>query len=369
MLPTIDQSILLHPDSPMLQVMVDATKGDIVSSGDEIEAGRTTTAESTTYLIGAIPSEQDVDFNGTAILHVRPQDGDLRPKNTLHGIQGVGSNPIPPGGVQGGTGVIGQGGLNRGTGVHAVAGGGGTGLHAQGGAGGVTSSITQHRAGPGLRSQGGTVDIDFLTEDDRSPQGPGVIASAGGSSQIPKPAETGNVGVFGQGADAVAHTRRVDSTSPPILLGPEYAGAGILGRGGINRGNNGDPDAPVVDLGGGAAGVVGISGGTPMPTPQQFRDMGVLGVSSTSSGVSGVSDSGPGVSGDSTEDRGGTFGSVKAPQLHLRPHDARSPSDVGGTPMPGDFLVTQTTNERGDKIASLYFCTSTSPGISWIKLA
>ena len=49
-----------------------------MSSGDEIEAGRITTAESTTDLLGAVPSEQDVDFNGMVILPV-----------ALTGIRGV----------------------------------------------------------------------------------------------------------------------------------------------------------------------------------------------------------------------------------------------------------------------------------------
>ena len=79
-----------------------------MSSEDPILAGRTTTAESVTYLIGAIPSEQDVGFNGSVILVVRNQDIDeLFPRNTLDGILGVGSNPATPPGIPGGVGVIG----------------------------------------------------------------------------------------------------------------------------------------------------------------------------------------------------------------------------------------------------------------------
>src|SRR2546427_10716566 len=104
-----------------------------MSSDDPIKAGRTTTGESTTFLIGAIPSEQNVGFNGSVILAVAPQDGDLAPLGTLNGIIGLGSNPGTPPGIPGGTGVIGQGGSNAGTGVQGDGRGGGIGVVANGG--------------------------------------------------------------------------------------------------------------------------------------------------------------------------------------------------------------------------------------------
>jgi hypothetical protein len=48
-----------------------------MGSGDDIQAGRATTAESTTDILGAVPSERDVDFNGTVILRAGPQAGTL----------------------------------------------------------------------------------------------------------------------------------------------------------------------------------------------------------------------------------------------------------------------------------------------------
>jgi hypothetical protein len=73
-----------------------------------------TTAESTTDVLGAVPSEQDVDFNGTVILRAAPQPGLLEPTHALDGIHGVGhSDVISPGG----TGVVGFGGLRQGTGL------------------------------------------------------------------------------------------------------------------------------------------------------------------------------------------------------------------------------------------------------------
>jgi len=44
-----------------------------MGSGDDIQAGRVTTAESTTDILGAVPSEHDVDFNGVVLLRVAPQ--------------------------------------------------------------------------------------------------------------------------------------------------------------------------------------------------------------------------------------------------------------------------------------------------------
>ena len=67
-----------------------------MGSGDDIEAGRVTTAESTTDILGAVPSEHDVDFNGIVILRVAPQPGELKPNITLDGVHGVGHNGVPP---------------------------------------------------------------------------------------------------------------------------------------------------------------------------------------------------------------------------------------------------------------------------------
>jgi hypothetical protein len=61
-----------------------------MGSGYDIRAGRVTTAESTTDMLGAVPSEHDVDFNGVAILRATPQPGLLAPSHNLDGIHGVG---------------------------------------------------------------------------------------------------------------------------------------------------------------------------------------------------------------------------------------------------------------------------------------
>ena len=91
-----------------------------MSSNDPVLAGRTTTAESTTFVIGAVPSEQNVDFDGDFIFVVAPQDGDLAPLGALNAIIGIGSNSITttPATTTGGTGVMGEEeARNRGTGI------------------------------------------------------------------------------------------------------------------------------------------------------------------------------------------------------------------------------------------------------------
>lgn len=366
-----------------------------MGSGDEIESGRTTTGESTTVLLGAIPSEQDVNFNGTVILAVGPQEGDLHPTGTLNGIIGIGSNPATPPGIPGGIGITGEGGSNMGTGVLGNGGGGGTGVEANGGKGGqVVFGIDP--AGIGLLARGGAVDNTFAISTNRAPHGPGVVASAGASA-VPKLTETGNVGVFGQGGDQVDETRDTGTGSPPIVVGPASAGAGVVGRGGIVRGNNGVPNGPVVNTGGKSAGVVGLAGGLSMPLPGEYAFAGVFGKSDIGAGVSGVADSGIGVVGASTKgvgvsgvnlsgdpktaragvegfaaaDRGGVFTSDTVAQLRLVPHQTNgvgaTPQDAGIAGMAGDLLATI----DGENTAHLWFCQRASdPGpVVWVMLA
>ena len=168
-----------------------------MSSGDEIEAGRITTAESTTDLLGAVPSEQDVDFNGMVILRVAPQPGDLKPNITLDGIHGVGTNGGGfTGASPGGAGVVGFGGPNNGTGVVGRGGGvngtAGTGVNGVGGGG---NDMISSPPGVGVLAQGGRM-LDNLNTP-RLPHGAGVIAIAGGSGlPLPPPTDTGGVEVL-----------------------------------------------------------------------------------------------------------------------------------------------------------------------------
>lgn len=350
-----------------------------MGSGDDIQAGRTTTMESTTLLLGAKPSEQDVNFNGTVILAVGPQEGDLNPKGPLNGIIGIGSDL--------GAGIIGEGGSNGGIGV--LGNGGGTGVVANGGDG-EQVVLGIRPAGIGLLAQGGAVKYTFAIATDRALHGPGVVASAGASA-VPTHAEAGNVGVFGQGGDQVDETIDSGPGRSPIIVGPASAGAGVVGRGGITRGNNGVPNGPVVDTGGRSAGVVGLAGGLSMPLPGEYSRAGVFGKSDSGAGVSGVAESGigvvgasttgpgvsgvnlssnaatsrPGVEGFAAADRGGVFTSQTAAQLRLVPLQINGTPQIAG--LVGDLLTTIDKENN----AHLWFCqVGGSPGAAiWIQLA
>lgn len=152
-----------------------------MSSGDDIQAGRITTAESTTDLVGAIPSERDVDFNGNVILRVGPQRGELGPNHTLDGIHGLASNgPVPS---PGGAGVVGFGGPNHGTGVVGLGG-------ASGG-----SSGGQGSGGTGVFGKGGD-GISFGFEGPINP-GTGVHGQGGEPDPLADPPMSGGIGVLG----------------------------------------------------------------------------------------------------------------------------------------------------------------------------
>ena len=62
-----------------------------MSGGDNIRAGRPTTAETTTDILGARPGDLENEFVGSVILQVGPQLGDLKPNITLDGIHGAGT--------------------------------------------------------------------------------------------------------------------------------------------------------------------------------------------------------------------------------------------------------------------------------------
>jgi hypothetical protein len=336
-----------------------------MSSGDDIEAGRITSGESTTHLIAAIPSEKDVDFNGDVIFQVGPQQGELRPNHTIHAILGLGTNGVLP--SPGGTGVMGFGGPNQGTGVFGLGGGsgggsggngsGGIGVHGRGGSGmsfGIAGPVDP---GPGALAEGGTQD-KFDTK--RRPNGAGVVATAGGKN-APGFMTTGNVGVFGQGGDGVETT--VSDNGVLTKAGPQNPGAGIIGAGGISTSDVGVLNGPQVPIGSGAAGVIGVAGGVTLPLATATANVGVFGAAIKGAGVSGNSDLGVGVRGESggsvgvvgvsTKDRAGVFESRALAQIRLVPLNIPTPQ--GNVPgKGGDLLATQDPRERN--VCHLWFC-------------
>ena|SRR5258708_36364871 len=100
-----------------------------MASGDDIEAGRVTGAESRTILVGQKPSDLGNDFNGDFVFQACPAkvgDDTPSPDKDVDGVRGLGN--------RGGTGVVGLGAMNdrfdstiSGTGVLGQGGNGDTG--------------------------------------------------------------------------------------------------------------------------------------------------------------------------------------------------------------------------------------------------
>lgn len=322
-----------------------------MSSGDDIEAGRVTTGESTTDLLAAIPSEKDVDFNGVVILRVAPQPGDLKPSGTIDGIHGVGNNGAISAGVpaSGGSGVVGFGGPNQGTGLVGRGGGangtGGFGVHGIGGSQGSPSFIASAPPGTGVVAQGGRM----VDNEARRLHGAGVVAVAGGSGRpLPSPAETGSVGVFAVGAEAEISTMNIDGVN--TIVGPPFPGAGVVARGGVPIPHSTNPVG---------AGVIGLAGDTQIPLIGETGDIGVY-----ARGPKGTVAHGE-------AGRGGIFSTDGFPQVQLVPLRIASPSELKGEAKAGDLLATIARDERGTDIASLWFCTvGGKPNqANWVKLA
>lgn len=321
-----------------------------MGSGEDIVAGRTTGAESTTSLLGAIPSELDVGFNGDAILIVGPHPAPLNPKGVVDGIRSSGSSPKS--GVAG-TGLAGKGGTvagaqnGGGTGVEASGGSnGGTGVEASGGDGSQKGNGPIGGPGVGLKAQGGKFHVVSPTSGSaREASGPGVVAAAG-QTDMPGSSVTGSVGVWGQGGDEVSQA--VNVLGGIATLGPDFAGPGVIGRGGRRRSNNGKPNESVVIVEGGGCGVVGIAGGASPPAPADQKNAGVLGVSAFGNG--------------------GVFIANNLAQLHLKPipKDPNSRPTIPGKP--GDLLATAATTPGGKPIAILWFRVVDLDG-GWVQLS
>jgi hypothetical protein len=293
-----------------------------MSSGDDIVAGQVTTCEKTTDVVGALPDPPNVQFNGTVIFRVGPQQGKLRPEQTLDGIYGLGFNG--PGLSPGGTGVIGFGGPHQGTGVvgkgaGAFNGFGGVGVAGEGGNG-------RHFANPVDPGTGviGTGGVEDQFETTGRPHGAGVLGIAG-NGPFPSFMDSGSVGVFGQGGNA----DRKSVTGG--TAGPKDPGIGVLGRGGTQS-DEGRAHGP------GGPGVVGVPGGAALPSMDDFGDTGVF----------GKSDAG----------RGGVFQSATIAQLRLVPAVNPTPS-LPAIGQIGDLYVKVTTTNHTPTV-TMHLCTFSS---------
>ena len=386
-------------------------------SGDDIEAGRTNWAESTTVVQGGRPSELNVGFNGRAVLEAGARRDDQRPDGTVSGVLGRGWNGAgTPAQREPGAGIIGVGAPNRGPGVVGLGGGhritsmflgspgnlgedglGGTGMIGIGGPGDAIAPVAASAdvaadvpslPGAGVVGKGGTSFFPAPVAGSPGPgtgNGPGIVGIAGGRQPAPDGnlsqsdlADTANVGVVGFGGDG---PKPVAVGGP--FIGPVSAGAGVRGIGGVatvtgaplTRGGPGVvgvaggvtvpadgalADIGVAGFGGGGSGVFGVSGGFP----------GVTGSSTSAAGVAGGSSSGVGVAGSSGASNGGYFTSARVAQIHLEPlRDALADPNGNIPGRAGDLLVLKTRQEA--QIVTLWFCRTTGDATSavWVSVA
>ncbi len=331
----------------------------------------------TTSVLFIETGEFRIDFNGDVILRVEvandsENDGEFHPPEPLDAIVGVGWREYD-GSSKGGTGVTGIGGKvgglgihgeggEDGTGVFADAGGqaagvislggprqgtgvfglgsggerlnrrgaGGIGVHGVGGVGDLRRSPAPPgqpappdiTPGTGVFGQGGKI-VDY--NEKRLLLGAGVIGVGGdaGSKDMPSLQDSGSAGVFGQGAEAIIENISGTST----FVGPEEAGPGVVGRGGVAISSDFRLKLPV------GAGVIGLAGGQNKPAITETGDTGVFGLGRT--GVQGHGIAGPGLIARSDQDRGGVFKSDLSAQIRLVPKKV-------GTRLPEASVVTPT---------------------------
>lgn len=313
--------------------------------GDTVEAGESTSGRKTTYLRG---KDEDADhlFLGNEFFHVLSGVGPSEPSGDHDAIHGTALN--------GGAGVTGVGGASRGYGML-----GRGGPMKQVGQTPPTTNSPELLPGAGVQARGGDFSVDVGNADSNSSRGghgPGVIAVAGGviapdKQWRPAPEFASNVGVFGLGGNKV--TQQTEVTGATIPLGPDFAGAGVVGLGGRSLAADvGEEPSP--DRGPGGPGVVGIAGGIGAPDRDEQVGVGVLGWADTAVGVKGRSFGDAGVSGHSVKGTGSIFSSDERAPSQLRPHKNLLITNPNGAVdgNPGDLIVT-----RFEQQHRLWFCT------------
>jgi hypothetical protein len=226
----------------------------------------------------------------------------------------------------------------------------------------------------GLLGTGGRRD-EFLNHD-RGPHGAGVVGVAGVHPpqqgqhvrQVPPFEDTAHVGVFRLGGDEEFRP----SNSPGVgTSGPEFAGPGVLGRGGTPRNFSGPTSK--YDAVRDGVGVAGVSGSQEIPAHGEMRGVGVFG-KGIAVGVRGVSPEALG--------RGGVFSCASAAQVRLEPHEAPTnvpttdvtpkgfvvgeldeapPANLPIHGLPGDLLATKSGRGKDEK-TTLWFCERGSLG-------
>ncbi len=163
-------------------------------------------------------------------------------------------------------------------------------------------------------------------------------------------------GVYGRGSNGLVG---YEQSTPRDPVFEAQGGAGVVGRGPVGVRADGTTGA-------------GLQGrGT--PGVQAQSSSGPATISEGQVGIFARGRPGPGVVGVSSGDRGAILSSRRTAQLWLIPLDDAyaSPAHLPANAAAGELLVTESVDEQGTRIASLWFCTKGgSPGeATWSKLA
>jgi len=282
-------------------------------SGDDMVVGRTNQSEERTLLIARNGDNAPDGYAEDFVLDVSIA-GDRVLTNGAHGVDGIhasGSVEFPTGGA------IGT--IPAGNGIVAR----------------------------GLNGIVGYVQAALRDKTEEMNSQSGVVGEGGASA----------AGIFGRGQNGLVGC---EQGTPRDAAFEARETAGVLGRGPI--GVTGDGlNGPGVH-GRGLPGVMGESPGGP----------GVLGEGDT--GLVGRGRGGPGILSESDRENAAVFESKRRAQVWIVPLDSAiaDPSKLPGHAEPGELCVTIGRDQRGSRIASLWFCAS-SPGAAslanWVKLA
>ena len=305
-----------------------------MASGDDIKAGRGTSASNPTVLLASNDDDGNAGFTlPCAVVEAGPTDTESDvPQSPFAGVMGRGSHglrsdssndmlPMP--------GLLGYGGMP-----------------------------SSRQGGAGVTGVGGSDDFAFPGPALSRNPGPGVFG-VGGFTDIP-PAPRFGAGVVGVSGSRVHDSDMPEPPNPVITLNTGVVGSSTVGVGvagfGTTAGVTGAGSAGAGVSGfGNTGGVVGTSTATVTPVN-----------SLTVAGVVGNGRLAPGVIGTSGADRGGVFTSAlrgtPMAQMRLIPHAAVHVLATGTLPkkgLPGDLFVREVIVGEGaavQKRAELWFC-------------
>jgi hypothetical protein len=163
-------------------------------------------------------------------------------------------------------------------------------------------------------------------------------------------------GVFGRGSNGLVGYEQSTERDPVFET---QGGAGVVGRGPVGVRADGT-EGPGVQ----GRGTPGVSA---------HSSVGPATVSEGQVGIFARGRPGPGVVAVSAGDRGAIISSRRTAQVWLIPLDDAipTPAQLPANAAAGELLVTESVNDQGVRVASLWFCKVSGPPsqASWVKIA